>query len=189
MPEMRASLHVLNAIVTIGAISALVTWYAYGTISPCGVLRERVRNEGIDAGGFVGALSTLAPDSLVDALIKSEIGGLTPKTCLGAILDGRFNNSPTAQSPIDRTSRVTTPSNGPQEPCISELCTRQAEEAAKRTYAACAANADRKDLNDGHFNKCNTEALAAWQATGALSPYAHPCPVVDAQVDYIGRCK
>lgn len=57
-----------------------VILFKCGTVSPCSVLREQVRQQ----DGLAAAL----PDSLVDTLLAAQYGALNPAKCLSGIAGG-----------------------------------------------------------------------------------------------------
>lgn len=66
---------IVAALIAIG----FVIYLAYGTLSPCGILREKVRQQ--------DDLAALLPDSLVDAAIVAQYGRLSPGRCMSILLD------------------------------------------------------------------------------------------------------
>lgn len=78
-------------IVTVGCILLIAfgaVLYRFGTLSPCGIVREQVREEGVRQGDFAGALASLVPDSVLDAMITAAGGLPTPGRCLALLLNG-----------------------------------------------------------------------------------------------------
>ncbi len=59
-------------------VAALIYW-DFGTLSPCGVLRESARHR--------DALATVLPDSVVDLAIAGQYGPLSPGRCLAIMLE------------------------------------------------------------------------------------------------------
>jgi hypothetical protein len=177
---------VINTLIML-SILLVIVWFNFGSVQPCEVLRVQVRNMGIKTGGLFGAISGVAPDSLVDNLIVSVIGPLTPKSCLGAILDRRFEKPPTP-APVTPQEAYKQLPIASKSPCLSKVCEKVAEAAAQQAYEKCAATSTANELNHGRLNKCHEVALDAWIATGASSPYAHPCMDEDAVHDFVGRC-
>jgi hypothetical protein len=53
----------------------LIVLLKFGTINPCGIVREQVRREG-------GVLTSLLPDAVIDALIAGQNGPLSPARCM-----------------------------------------------------------------------------------------------------------
>jgi hypothetical protein len=59
------------------AIAGIV-YFNYGTLSPCGVLREKYRHR--------DNLTAVLPDSVVDLAITAQYGALTPRRCIEVLL-------------------------------------------------------------------------------------------------------
>lgn len=68
----------LKTLGIVAVLSAGAVYLNYGTLSPCGALRESVRKQ--------DALVRILPDVAVDAVIEGNIGPLTPERCLGVLI-------------------------------------------------------------------------------------------------------
>jgi hypothetical protein len=80
----------VGAIRTLGAIAALIAVVAYfnfGTLSPCGVLRETVRQR--------DGLAAMLPDSLLDLAIVAQYGGvaLSPGRCIEILINNQTSQA------------------------------------------------------------------------------------------------
>ena len=84
----------------------------FGTISPCGILRESFRQR-------VG-LAAINPDSVVDLAIAGQYGALSPGSCLSILLEQR--NAP-AQTHVteEPPARLQPPQVPLPEPAIRDL--------------------------------------------------------------------
>lgn len=60
----------------------------FGTLSPCGIIRQQARDAAARQGGVIAMLGAAAPDSVLDALIRTQLGAETPDRCLMALLKG-----------------------------------------------------------------------------------------------------
>ena len=69
------------------AIALVGMWFKFGTIDPCGILKEKLRQEAKHEGGIAEALESVLPDAAVDAMITLRYGKQTPGVCLGALLN------------------------------------------------------------------------------------------------------
>jgi hypothetical protein len=70
-------------------IAALVLYLDYGTVAPCGILRERIRQQAVREGGQLGSfVATAIPDNVLDGLIASQYGALTPGHCINLVVNG-----------------------------------------------------------------------------------------------------
>ena len=71
-----------RAIQTLGAIAvlmALVAYFGFGTLSPCGMLRETARH--------LDGLAAVFPDSILDLFIEAKYGVLSPGRYLAIMLN------------------------------------------------------------------------------------------------------
>jgi len=71
-----------RAIQTLGAIAvlmALVAYFGFGTLSPCGMLRETARH--------LDGLAAVFPDSILDLFIEAQYGMLSPGRYLAIMLN------------------------------------------------------------------------------------------------------
>jgi hypothetical protein len=81
---------VLSAVVVVAAIVAY--WVTFGTISPCGMLRESFRQR----AGF----ATILPESVVDLAIAGQYGVLSPGRCMSILLEQRNAPAPAPQDDL-----------------------------------------------------------------------------------------
>ena len=87
--------------VTLAALVAAAVYWDFGTLSPCGVLRETVRQR--------DGLAAVLPDSIVDLALAGQYGALSPGRCL-AILMNNLN------TPIPNTAQASRPQPQPVQP-------------------------------------------------------------------------
>jgi hypothetical protein len=90
---------VRGLLLTIGVLAAAlagVVYFTFGTLSPCGVLREKIRQG--------DAVVALLPDSLLDLAITAQFGALSPGRCIALL----FNNQ-TVQPPPQPPQSVARP--------------------------------------------------------------------------------
>jgi hypothetical protein len=76
-------------LVTLLVVGAGVLYFAYGTIEPCGILREKMRREARNDGNALGGLLAAAmPDSFLNAIISAQHEGkpVTPALCVRLLL-------------------------------------------------------------------------------------------------------
>lgn len=75
----------------------------YGTISPCGIIKQKARDAAAKKGGVVAMLGSAVPDEVLDALIRARLGAETPDRCLMALLKGKsLVEDPQGRSPADQ---------------------------------------------------------------------------------------
>lgn len=89
------------AVVIAVLIAAILAWN-FGTLSPCGVLRERVRQQ--------DSLAAVLPDSFLDLYLAGHYGALSPGRCLAVLL----NNRSTLPVTTAQASRPQTVNSAPQ---------------------------------------------------------------------------
>ena len=98
----------MRAVRELAVIAALVggaVYWEYGTISPCGVLRETVRQR--------DGLAAVLPDSIVDLALAGQYGELSPGRCL-AILTNLSTTVPNGAQASRPQSQVSQPSSQTQ---------------------------------------------------------------------------
>ncbi len=67
---------------------AFQTYMRFGTIEPCGILRQVKRENAGAQGSLERAVAAAAPDSVIDRMLALQYGPLTPGKCL-RILSGQ----------------------------------------------------------------------------------------------------
>jgi hypothetical protein len=74
------------ACVIFGAAGLL--YLNYGTVEPCGILRQRIRQQtSRQAGTFGGFLASVTPDSVIDGLVSAQYNRpVTPWLCVNVLL-------------------------------------------------------------------------------------------------------
>jgi hypothetical protein len=108
----------IGTLCTVAVLAAIVAFWNFGTLSPCGVLRETVRQR--------DGLAAILPDSVVDLALAGQYGALSPGRCLGILLEQQSapkpaqatiqqpmpqqqaSPAPTAQDPLQWALKVTT---------------------------------------------------------------------------------
>jgi hypothetical protein len=60
--------------------------FQYGTLSPCGMLRVEARQHAAHEDGGAALLATALSDSVLDTLLGTRYGPLTPGRCLELVL-------------------------------------------------------------------------------------------------------
>ena len=85
---MRLTVSILAVLGVLG-IAALVIYLNYGTVAPCGILRERFRQQAVREGGRLGGfVATAMPDNVLDGMIAAQYGALSPGHCIDLLLHG-----------------------------------------------------------------------------------------------------
>ncbi len=99
---MRIMLGVLVLLGILG-VTVVVIYLDYGTVEPCGVLRERFRQEVVRDGGQLGGfVATAMPDTVLDGLIAAQYGALSPRHCIKLLIDGEPQAGSRADTPAGK---------------------------------------------------------------------------------------
>jgi hypothetical protein len=78
---------IMKLILVVAVIGVVTLFAAFGTVAPCGMLRETERkNDG---------LAAILPDTIVDVALTAKYGSLTPAKCVGLLLSDRGGGAPT----------------------------------------------------------------------------------------------
>lgn len=123
---------------TIVALLLLVVgavYLTFGTLSPCGILREQVRAQ--------EPMAKLLPDFVIDAAIESKFGAMSPGRCITMAINAMtilvpIPQRPAASSPPPRQQPV-----APQQTAISF---EQAQQRTIDAITACRAKRLRGEL-------------------------------------------
>jgi hypothetical protein len=127
----------LRALGAIAVLIAAVAYFNYGTLSPCGALRETVRQR--------DGLAAILPDSIVDLVISGQYGALSPGRCISILLEqhGAPKPAQAIQQPIARqqTPQAPAPQDAlqaalKQTELASDLCRAKRLRGELPTYAA-----------------------------------------------------
>jgi hypothetical protein len=79
-------MRLLLALILLVVIGAGALYFRYGTVAPCGVLREREREHAATERGLTAALAAALPDQAVDAMLAAQYGPLTPQRCVAVLV-------------------------------------------------------------------------------------------------------
>jgi hypothetical protein len=106
------------------ALIAFAVYSNYGTVSPCGVLRETVRQR--------DGLAAVLPDSVIDLAMAAQYGALSPGRCIGILLEQRNANIPrVAQQPLVQQPQTSQPRPAPQQAPPAWPASPQASQAPR----------------------------------------------------------
>jgi hypothetical protein len=122
---------------TVGVLAAVVAgvvYFNFGTLSPCGLLREKVRHG--------DALAAVLPDSLIDLAITAQFGALSPGRCIELWLNNQTVQPP-AQPPqaVVRPSVTAAPPPRAVPPAVAQPPPAR-EDAARAAMAAANKEAE-----------------------------------------------
>ncbi len=65
---------------------AVLTYFRFGTVQPCGVLRQVAREADMRGGGLEALVASQLPDSVYDRALALQHGPLTPGKCVGVLV-------------------------------------------------------------------------------------------------------
>jgi hypothetical protein len=91
----------MKTIAGIIVVIGVIVYFSFGTLSPCGMLRETVRKQ--------DGMAAILPDSLVDAFLAGQYGALNPGRCVGILLNGnraQVAAAPATPQPIVQPQKV-----------------------------------------------------------------------------------
>jgi hypothetical protein len=91
----------LRFVAVVGAFVAGIVYWNFGTLSPCGLLREAIRQR--------GDLVAIFPDGVIDFGFEAQFGKMSAKRCLAALLE-------TLTSPVPSTGQASQMSIQPLAP-------------------------------------------------------------------------
>jgi hypothetical protein len=89
-----AAVRTIQTLSGIAAFIALFVFWDFGTLSPCGVLREAARQR--------DSLAAVLPDSIVDLGLAGQYGPLSDGRCLAVLMKN-------LRTPILRTAQASRP--------------------------------------------------------------------------------
>ena len=163
-------MRLLTAIVVGIAIGAGVVLLRYGTVAPCGILRQTMREDAARSGGDLGGfLSTITPDSVLNGIIAAQYGAASEGRCLGALLGGN-NTSPS--QPASTSLQSTPQRTAPPMPFSQE---QTAEQAAARFASAVdgliARMLDASTRSSRAFPQFETAEARAAEITNKMQAY------------------
>jgi hypothetical protein len=77
----------LRFVAVVAALVAVVVYWNFGTLSPCGILREATRQR--------GDLVAIFPDGAIDFAFEAQFGEMSAKRCIAALLEAVTSPAPT----------------------------------------------------------------------------------------------
>jgi hypothetical protein len=69
----------LRFVAAVAALVAVVVYWNFGTFSPCGVLREAMRQR--------GDVVAIFPDGAIDFAFEAQFGEMSAKRCIAVLLE------------------------------------------------------------------------------------------------------
>jgi hypothetical protein len=135
----------------------LISFWNFGTLSPCGMLRESVRQR--------DGLAAVLPDSIVDLGLVGQYGALSPSRCLAILMNNLSTPIPnTAQASRPQTAQPA-PRPAPQPaPVVAQDPMQWAAQVTAQAANECRAKRLRGELptHAASVQCANTPMLAAF---------------------------
>jgi hypothetical protein len=81
-------MRMIQLLVLILIVAAGVVYMQYGTVEPCGIVREKLRRQATTEGGNVGGLlANVTPDSVINGMLQAQYNRpVTPGLCVGILI-------------------------------------------------------------------------------------------------------
>jgi hypothetical protein len=81
-------MRVIQILVALLIVAGVVVYMTYGTVEPCGIVREKLRRQAVAEGGnFGGLLATVTPDSVINGMISAQYNRpVSPGLCIGILI-------------------------------------------------------------------------------------------------------
>jgi hypothetical protein len=117
----------MKTIFAIVVVIGVVVYLSFGTLSPCGMLRENVRKH--------DSMAAILPDGLVDAALAAQYGALSPGRCISILLSR--NSTPVAAAPVARP--IVQQPRVPQQVPANYASMNAAMKEAKMALTECRA--------------------------------------------------
>jgi hypothetical protein len=121
-------------------VALLIVALKFGTIDPCGILRAQIRQEAAHKGGF-GIVASALPDGVIDAMIATQYGPLSPGRCIAVAFAGASPQAPAAPPVQPQASATVLPQANQQSGFMAPQSTaqalKQAGEEAKTAMMQC----------------------------------------------------
>ena len=77
----------LRFVAVLAALLALAVYWSFGTLSPCGILREAIRQR--------ADLVAIFPDGVIDFAFEAQFGEMSEKRCFVVLLESFTSPVPT----------------------------------------------------------------------------------------------
>ncbi len=134
----RALLVVSACAVLIVAAWAGIVYFAFGSITPCGVLRETTRR--------ADPMVALLPDSLIDFGLTAQYGALSPSRCIDVLLTMMSSQPQPVQPSVRKTPTPPQPRTATPPAAPSAMAPHEALKAAFREMEVAANECRAKRL-------------------------------------------
>jgi hypothetical protein len=153
-----APVRTVQSVLGVAALAAGLVYWNFGTISPCGVLREAVRQR--------DGLAAVLPDGIVDLGLAGQYGTLSPGRCLAILMTNLRTSVPNmAQASPPKIAQPTAP------PAIRQVSPAPAAQDALQWAAQVTAKA---------ANECKAKRLSGELPSRAASAQCANPPMLQA---------
>jgi hypothetical protein len=103
---------ILRLVAVIAALVAGAVYWNFGTLSPCGVLREAIRQR--------GDLAAIFPDGVIDFGLEAQFGEMSANRCFAVLLENLTSPVPTTeQASQSQSTQPLAPRQAKQRPSPS----------------------------------------------------------------------
>jgi hypothetical protein len=78
----------IQIIVALIIVAGVYVYMTYGTVEPCGIVREKLRRQAVTEGGNLGGLlANVTPDSVINGMLSAQYNRpVTPGLCVGILI-------------------------------------------------------------------------------------------------------
>jgi hypothetical protein len=94
----------MRVLFAIAIIVGVLLYLRFGTLSPCGMLREDVRRH--------DSMAAALPDALVDLALIAQYGALSPERCISILINGLTTPVAATPKPQQAKTQQQAPPNG-----------------------------------------------------------------------------
>jgi hypothetical protein len=129
----------VQTLVGVAALVAAAVYWNFGTLSPCGMLRETVRQR--------DGLAVLLPNTVVDLVLAGQYGALSPGRCVAILLNNQSTPTPnTAQVSRQPTPQLVQRPTPQQAPISAQDPMQWAAQVTVQTANECRTKRLRGEL-------------------------------------------
>ncbi len=96
----------LRFVAVVAVLVAVVVYWNFGTLSPCGVLREAIRQR--------DDLAAIFPDGVIDFGFEAQFGEMSAKRCFAVLLEAVTSSVPTSGQASQLSMQPLSPRQGKQ---------------------------------------------------------------------------
>ena len=81
-------MRLIQILVVLIIVACGYVYMTYGTVEPCGIVREKLRRQAVAEGGNLGGLlANVTPDSVINGMLTAQYNRpVTPGLCVGILI-------------------------------------------------------------------------------------------------------